>query len=211
MIFDSAVFSCFLFWDRVCEPHGCSKHNVWTCSSCISYLGLTRLPEVGPSSSAASESSCSNPTSSSSLTRRSADGWLLLKKFTTSSGISATVHGLHDLRQLTGNSNRRNRVIIPLHKSEIITIIMNNDKWSKNFHERPHRKGISLGKFNVTLNCICGQPIGTPVDKVGKPNVIPLKSAPKEESGPHLIYSSSGQPEVTTQTASQSVQPFLKG
>jgi len=35
------------------------------------------------------------------------------------------------------------------------------NKWSKNSHDSPHNmEDFSLGKFNVTLNCFCGWPIG---------------------------------------------------
>jgi len=40
----------------------------------------------------------------------------------------------------------------------------NYNKWSKNFHERPHRRwDFSLAKFIVTLDCFFSQPVGTVV------------------------------------------------
>jgi len=82
-----------------------------------------------------------------------------------------------------------------------------------------------LGKFNVTLDCFCGHwltPCGEiptlgPLEMVlggmqKNPDVIPLKSVPSVwDMDPHLIYSSLGLHEFTAQTASRSVQPFLRG
>ena len=52
----------------------------------------------------------------------------------------------------------------------------------------------SLRKFNVTLDCLCCQPIRTLIDSMrGNPDVIPLRSAllvcghESFVSGPHLI------------------------
>jgi len=52
------------------------------------------------------------------------------------------------------------------------TIIINY-KWLKCFEERPHRVGdFSSGKFNVTLDCFCGRPIGMLDDSMrGNPDV----------------------------------------
>ena len=43
-----------------------------------------------------------------------------------------------------------------LHATSVIT----RNEWSNNFDERPHRRGI------VTLDCLCGQPIGTLIDSM---------------------------------------------
>jgi len=68
-------------------------------------------------------------------------------------------------------------------------------------------RGFFIGKFNVTLDCFCGRPIGI---LRRNHDVIPLKSAPSRGvSGPHLKHSSLGPLESTSQTASRSVQPFL--
>jgi len=86
-----------------------------------------------------------------------------------------------------------------------------------------------LAKFNVTLDCFYGWPIGTLVHSMlgnsdvratGKvlggvrknSDVIPSKVPLYGVSGPHIhvIQSIVGQPESTSQTVSRSVQPFLQ-
>jgi len=90
-----------------------------------------------------------------------------------------------------------------------------HNKWSKNFQKRLHHSGdFSLGKYNITLDCFCSRPTGILVNSMWRnPDGIPsLKSAPSRGGcGPHLIYSSLGLPESTSQIASQSVQQFLQG
>jgi len=96
--------------------------------------------------------------------------------------------------------------------------------------DRASQGDLSLDKFNVTLDCFCGWPNGTLVDctrrnpdvrptgngarrRAGKSQGHPLKSAAFPVGiwtpGPHLIHSSLGTSENTSQTASRSVQPFF--
>jgi len=71
----------------------------------------------------------------------------------------------------------------------------------------------SLEKFNMTLECFCGRPIGTLVDsKRENPDVIPLKVLlPVGGLDPYPIRSSLDQPKSKSETASRSVEPFLQG
>ena len=87
-----------------------------------------------------------------------------------------------------------------------------------------------MGKFNVTLNWFCSRPIGTLVNSMwGNPDVratgnsaqqcegkIPTSSPPQKCPSPWWIWTPSntqflGPSESTSQTAFQSVWPFLKG
>jgi len=104
------------------------------------------------------------------------------------------------------------------HVNLVCSLCLNSNKhnkWSKNFQKRLHHSGdFSLGKYNITLDCFCSRPTGILVNSMWRnPDGIPsLKSAPSRGGcGPHLIYSSLGLPESTSQIASQSVQQFLQG
>jgi len=73
--------------------------------------------------------------------------------------------------------------------------------------------GFSLGKFNLTVDCFCGQPIGTVVDsmRANPDGIVSKVPLPVGDLDPRLIHSSFDPPESTFQTAARSVQPFLQG
>jgi len=106
----------------------------------------------------------------------------------------------------------------------------NNNKCSMNFDDRLRCRGrVSLEQFNVTFNCFYGGPVVTLVDSiVGKflhqghweQSLVACGKIPQSfpqkcpfawgDLDPHLIHSFLGPPESTSQTVSQSVQPFLQ-
>jgi len=97
------------------------------------------------------------------------------------------------------------------------------------WREAASQGDFSLGKFNVTHNCLCGRPIRMLVDsRWGNPNVRttgngawwradksrcnPLSKVPLlwADLNPHLTHSSSGPSDSISQTASWSVQPICR-
>ena len=104
--------------------------------------------------------------------------------------------------------------------------VASNNKWWKNFHDRPHHRGnFSLGNLMWHLTAAvdgqsecwltaCGEiPTSGPLRTVlgrsrrhSRPVFLPVG-----RSGSHLIHSSLGHPSPQCKTASYSVQLFLQG
>jgi len=82
-------------------------------------------------------------------------------------------------------------VYIAAHKNHCYT----SNKWSKNFDERPHRRGhyFSLGKYNdvTVLDCFCGRPIGS---MRGNPEVRTIGNGARRRGGKSRRHSPQNYP-----------------
>ena len=112
----------------------------------------------------------------------------------------------------------------------VLSCVSTGDKCSKNFDERPHRRGIfnwenlmwhstvsAAGQLEcwsracreILTSGALGMVLGSVLEN---PGIIPSKvPLPVGRSGPLSIRSSLGPPKSTFQMAYRSVQPFLQG